>query len=190
VFVPLDPETVTHLRALAGKRLVRLVGRRYPNPPGYFAVRLVSGDGSGTDVSLREENVAPMLDVFCVSARPAAASEMPAAADAAGNEADDLRFADFRVDRVSVLRRGEWIEAVEDDGTTVGRNPMRQSTGRPEEVPPETTSAVVDAGIALLDDRGPAVVLEADLFPLVLQCRYLLRGATPLAGAELLPLDP
>lgn len=191
--VALDQDTVVQLGGLLGRSVVRVVGRRYPNPPGYFSAHVVMGDGGVTEISLRGEDVAPLFEVFCLVARPATTAETESAA--AGTSVagvDDLRLADFRVDRVSVLRRAEWIEAVEDDGTTVGRNPMRQSAGQPAEVPPGAISAVVDAGVALHDDRGPVLVFEADMFPLVLQCQYRLASGPllPHEKAALVPPSP
>lgn len=165
MIVLIDDETALQLLRLVGTRLIRVVGRRYPNPPSYDQVQLVTEGGIVLLIELRIEEVGEKLEVSSISAR-----EVPSVA--ASGQCDEIRLADFRIDHVLVLRRAEWLEQVADAVGSVGENALEQRFGNPSEAPPWLTHALVDAGIVFLDDRGSQLEFVADAFPLVMQSRY------------------
>jgi hypothetical protein len=165
MIVSIDNETVLRLRGLKGTRLVRIMGRRYPNPPSYDHVQLVTEDGTITAVEVRMEDVSEKLEVSCIAAREVVTVAAP-------DRCDEIRLADFRVDQVLVLRRAEWLETPEHGVSAVGDSPEQQRFADPSEVPPWTMHALVDAGIMLVDDRGSRLVIQADTFPIVMQLHY------------------
>lgn len=171
MIVSIDKETQLRLRGLKGTRLVRVVGRRYPSPPSYDEIQLVTDGGTITSVELRTEDVSEKMEVFCISAREASAVPSP-------DRCDEIRLADFRVDQVLVLRRAEWLEPLEPGADAVGENPEQQRFGDPSEVPPWLTHALVDAGLMLVDERGSCLVLQADSFPMVMQLHFSVSSAS------------
>ena len=177
MIVAIDSETELRLRALIGTRLLRMVGHRYPNPPLYDDVQLMTDDGAVTQLSLRSQDVGDKLEVFCFSARRL---DAPVFSDAC----DDLRPADFRIDQVLVCRRGEWLDSPETPFEGVGGNPEEQRIGVPDEAPPWTAHALVDAGVVFKDKRGSMLFLQADAFPMVIQCHYSLASGQLACGEE------
>ena len=175
MIVSIDNNTLLRLRALEGTRIVRVVGRRYPNPPSYDHVQLISGEGNITAVELRTEDVSEKLEVSCVLAREAASATV-------SDRCDEILLADFRVDQVLVLRRAEWLEPLKHEVGTMGNNPELQRFGNPDDAPPWTTHALVDAGIMLVDERGSSLVLQAGTFPMVMQCHYSVSSASICRG--------
>jgi hypothetical protein len=121
------------------------------------------------------EDVSEKLEVSCISAREVSTVT-------ATDHCDDFRLADFRVDQVLVLRRAEWLEASEHGVEAVGENPEQQRFGEPTEAPLWMTHALVDAAIMLLDNRGSSLLLQADAFPLVMQCHFSLSSASVPRG--------
>ena len=173
---PIDAETLFRLRGLVGARLVRFIGRRYPNPPSYDSVQLVTQEGTIVSLAVRMEDVADRFEVGSIFAR-----EAGVASD--NEQCDDVRLADFRVDHVLALRRAEWLESLDQGVDTAGENPTRQRVGDPSEILPWTTHALVDAGIMLVDNRGSRLLLQADSFPMVMQCHYSI-GSTNIPRGE------
>lgn len=176
MIVAIDSETDLRLRALIGARLLRVVGHRYPSPPSYDYVFLITDDGTVTQLSLKSQDVGEKLEVFCLSARR---GDAPVASDTC----DDLRPADFRIDQILVCRRAEWLDSPEKPFEGVGGNPEEQRIGAADEAPPCTTHAMVDAGVIFKDQRGSTLFLEADAFPMVIQCHYSL-ASSQLARGE------
>lgn len=164
MIVAIDSNSAHSLRSLIGAQLLRVVGHRYPNPPSYHQVELHTDRGV-TRVALRSEDVCENLEVCCIAAT------FVEAATTIG-ECDEMCFADFRIDRVLVLRRAEWLETAEPGFVGEGENAQRHLIAAPHKVQPWFTHALVDAGLELVDERGSRLCLEADSFPLVLQCRY------------------
>lgn len=169
--VSIDHETTLRLLELVGTRLVRVVGRRYPNPLSYDQIYLVAEGGRILLMNVRMHDVSDKLEVPCISARGIASI-----VDSA--QCDDIRLADFRVDQVLVLRRAEWLDQPEHAIATVGNRPLEQHSGTPAEAPPWLPHALVDAGMVLVDYRGSQLVIQADAFPLVMQCHYFISTAT------------
>lgn len=170
MIVSIDAETTQRLRGLVGTRLLRLVGHRYPNPSSYDYLQLTTDDGNVTHLSLRSQDVSKKLEVFCFSARGADPMML-------SDPCDDVRPADFRIDQVLVCRRAEWLDSPELPVDGVGNNPAEQRFGAPDEAPPWTTHALVDAGLIFVDNRGTTLFLQADAFPMVIQCHYSLGSA-------------
>jgi hypothetical protein len=177
MIVAIDTETTLRLRALIGTRLVRIVGHRYPNPASYDYVQLTTDEGTITHVSLQSQEVGEKLEVFYFSARQVDTLTL-------SDPCDDVRPADFRIDQVRVCRRAEWLDSSDLPGETVGGNPEEQRFGAPDEAPLWATHALVDAGLLFLDERGSMLFLEADAFPLVIQCHYSLASAQLPRGDE------
>src|SRR6185312_15223261 len=165
MIVSIDGDTALRLLRLVGTRLVRLVGRRYPNPISYDSIELVTEGGTVLKIELRMEDVSEKLEVSCITAREVASVST-------SGQCDDLWLADFRVDHILVLRRAEWLGAEESRGASVGTAPQQQHFGNPSDAPAWLPHALVDAGLLLVDDRGAQLVLLADAFPMVMQLRY------------------
>ena len=178
--VAIDSETAACLRTLRGARLLRVLAERYPNPPSYHRVQLHT-ERSVITVTLRSESVSENLEVCCISARP---GEVTSAFD----ERDEIRPADFRIDQVLVLRRAEWLEPGEPSSVGIGKNPQQHIIGVPDDVRPWFEHTLVDAGLALVDERGSGLSLEADTFPLVLQCRYTV-SSSALPRGDAWPIE-
>jgi hypothetical protein len=170
MIVQIDSDTTLRLRNLKGAKLLSVVGHRYPNPPSYDEVQLHTDRGVA-GVSLRMEDVSEKLEVCCISVSPGAAT-------ANREECDELRFADFRIDDILVLRRAEWLEPAEPSVIGIGSNAEQQCIGAPSDARPWLTHALVDAGIVLEDGRGSRLLLQADTFPMVLQCHYSISSST------------
>jgi hypothetical protein len=171
MIVPIDNKTRLRLRALEGARITRVVARRYPNPMSYDRVELVVDDGTVTVVELRSEDVSDKLEVCCITAHVAPSV-------VASDASDEFRLGDFQVDEVLVLRRAEWLEPPEEPVDVVGENPEQQRYGEANDVPAWLPHALVDAGVLFVDHRGSRLLLEADTFPLVMQCHYTVAPTT------------
>jgi len=134
-------------------------------------------DGATTHLSLRGEDVSDKLEVFCFSARRAETLTL-------SDRYDDVQFGDFRIDQVRVCRRAEWLDSSEAPVDGVGENAQEQRYGTPEEAPPWTSHALVDAGLVFVDKRGSTLQLQADAFPMVIQCRYSVSSGQVPCGDE------
>ena len=165
MIVSIDDYSLEILRRLKGSELVRMLGRRYPNLAAYDHVQLVTARGFIFTVEIRMEDVRDKLEVPCVVVRQMSTITVP-------DRCDDIRLADFKIDEVHVMRRAEWLDAIEAETPAQGDNPELQKVGNPTEAPVWKAHALVDAGLMLRDLRGSSVVFQADTFPLVIQCHY------------------
>jgi hypothetical protein len=89
---------------------------------------LVTDDGGNIVIGLRMEDISDNLEVACISARELETGP-------GSRRFDDFRLTDFRIDRVFVLRRAEWLERPEHAVASVGQSPQAQHIGDPSDAP-------------------------------------------------------
>jgi hypothetical protein len=160
--VTVDAETERSLGQIKSSRLQKVVGIRYPNPLSYYAVHLHTDRGI-LAITLRSVVVSSRLEVSCISTGVLAES-------AIGTEAiDEIYLADFRIDRILIWRRAEWLVPAASDFQGIGGDAYEHVISHPADLSPADGTAIVDSGVELIDQRGIGLALHADSFPLVLR---------------------